>query len=485
MSLRVRLTAALLVLVTLGLVTADIATYTALRSFLLQRVDQQLYPAQSVMRDVLANGGDLLVGLPSGANKTPAPGGLPTGTYLAVFGSSGSKLGGRHLDPGNQPIPPPSIPASLVAGASSTPSYSTLDSVSPTGPRYRAVIASVMGPTTTFTIVLAIPLTEVFRTLHRLVLIALTVTSVVIAAMALLSWWIVRRELRPLIRIEHTAGAIADGDLSKRVEDSDARTEVGRLGGALNVMLGRIEAAMDERLAAEEALRRFLADASHELRTPLTSIRGYAELLRRGAENNPEDLTLAMRRIESESLRMGGLVEDLLFLARSQHGRSILNEPVDVAELAIDAVHDAGAVDPSRGIKLDAPSACVVHGDEAGLRQVMANLLSNAITHTPPGSPISVAVRAKDGWVEFAVADEGPGLQREDATRIFDPFYRADPGRARQGGIRGAGTGLGLAIVAAITESHGGTVEVVSSPGQGARFTVRIPFRTRSLRTTS
>jgi two-component system OmpR family sensor kinase len=478
MSLRVRLTAALLVLVTFGLVLADVATYTALRSFLLQRVDQQLEPAQSVMLHILADGGDLFVGMPSGFGNTPAPGGLPTGAYLAVFDGSGARLGGKFLDTANQPGSPPSIPATLVAAAGSSPTYSTQGSVTPTGPNYRVVAATVAGPTGQSTVVLAIPLTEVFRTLHRLALIALTVTSIVVAAMALLSWWTVRRELRPLVRIEHTAGAIASGDLSKRVEFSDDRTEVGRLGAALNVMLGRIEAAMDERLAAEEALRRFLADASHELRTPLTSIRGYAELLRRGAANDPEDQALAMRRIEAESLRMGDLIEDLLFLARTEHGRPIVNEPVDLAQIAADAVLDARAVDPSREIDLDTPDTCVGFGDEARLRQVAANLLSNALTHTPPGSPISVAVRTTDEWIELQVADEGPGLQPEDASRIFDPFYRADPGRARQGGVRGAGTGLGLAIVAAIAESHGGTVDVLSNPGEGARFTIRIPVGT-------
>ena len=243
-------------------------------------------------------------------------------------------------------------------------------------------------------LVVAIPLTELSNTLRRFSLIAGAVTLVVLATMALLSLFTVRRGLRPLEQIEQTAEAIAAGDLSRRVDETDPRTEVGRLGASLNVMLGRIEEAMDERRESEEALRRFLADASHELRTPLTSIRGYAELFRRGASDDPADTALAMRRIEQEGERMGVLVEDLLFLARAGEGRPIGNEPVDLVRVTTDAVYDARAVDPSRTIDIETPDALMVTGDEGRLRQVLANLLSNALTHTPPGTSVAVRLRA-------------------------------------------------------------------------------------------
>ena len=262
------------------------------------------------------------------------------------------------------------------------------------------------------------------------------------------------------------------------MEETDPRTEVGRLGASLNVMLGRIEEAMDERRASEEALRRFLADASHELRTPLTSIRGYAELFRRGASDDPADTALAMRRIEQEGERMGVLVEDLLFLARAGQGRPIAHEPVDVVRVAADAVNDARAVDPTREIELEAPDLLEVSGDDGRLRQVFANLLSNALTHTSSGTPVTVRLRADDGWAEIEVSDRGPGLAADEAAHVFEPFYRADParGRARADDWDDEqGTGLGLAIVAAIAEAHGGDVGVTSEPGDGATFRVRLP----------
>ena len=479
MSLRVRLTAALLLLVVGGLVVADVATYTSLRSFLLQRVDQQLAPARDLMLHVLATGENPPGGVPDPSGNGPDPI-LPAGTCVAVFDGSGKRLAQRALNYGGTPIAPPSIPVSLVTGAGSEPTYTSVGATVSSGPQYRAMVSTISDPSGVYTVVVAIPLTEVSRTLHRVVVIALIVTLAVLAAMALLSWWTVRRELRPLVTIEQTAGAIAAGDLSRRVEGTDPRTEVGRLGGALNVMLGRIEEAMSERRASEEALRRFLADASHELRTPLTSIRGYAELFRRGAEDDPEDTALAMRRIEEESHRMGVLVEDLLFLARVGEGRPIASEPVDLARVASDAVHDARAVDPTRAIELDAPDELVVAGDEGRLRQVAANLLSNALTHTPAGAPIAVRVKPEDGWATLEVADQGPGLAPEEASRIFDPFYRADPARERQGTERGVGTGLGLAIVAAIAEAHGGSASVETAPGRGATFRVRVPIQARA-----
>ena len=236
---------------------------------------------------------------------------------------------------------------------------------------------------------------------------------------------------------------------------------------------------MEERRASEAALRRFLADASHELRTPLTSIRGYAELFRRGAGADPGDTAIAMRRIEQESERMGELVNDLLFLARAGHGRPVAHDPVDLVRVAGDAVLDARALDGERDISLDVPAELMIRGDEARLRQVCGNLLSNALAHTPPGTAVRVRVVGDAGSALLQVADSGPGIDPEDVAHVFEPFYRVDPSRERTGArapnADGSGTGLGLAIVAAVAEAHGGSVSVESESAGGATFTVRLP----------
>lgn len=469
MTLRARLTLVLMVLVSAGLIVADVATFAALRSFLVQRVDQQLHAATAPVGRVLAS-----PDVPSGEVPLPNDGddaAVPSGTYAVLYDANGREVNHLTFSYGTGGDPVPELPADVVSFDGDV-QLSTTGSVVE-GSAFRVIAEHFSGG---YTVVVAIPLTEVQQTLRQLVVVAAFVTLAVLIAMAALSWWIVRRGLRPLERIEHTAGAIAAGDLSQRVEDDDPRTEVGRLGGALNVMLGRIERSMDEQRASEEALRRFLADASHELRTPLTSIRGYAELFRRGAGEDPADTALAMRRIEQESARMGVLVDDLLFLARSGQGRPIAREPFDLAHVAADAAEDARAVDPSREIALEGPASLTLVGDEGRIRQVLANLLSNALAHTPGGSPVQVRTSSADGWAELAVTDHGPGLAPEEATQVFDAFYRADPSRGRATVAEGGGTGLGLAIVAAIADAHGGSASVTSEPGEGATFVVRLPM---------
>lgn len=474
MTLRVRLTAALVIVVAVGLLVSDVATYTALRSYLLDRVDQQLRSAPRSVLSALSQ-----PGLPGAGPDPGSDGGdqmLPEGTYGVILNASGDAIG----DPvvfgyGGTAPSPPNLPSNVTGGTVQQPTFFSVKAES-SGPGYRAVAYRLTDGST---LVVAIPLTELSNTLGRFSLIAGAVTLAVLATMAVLSLFTVRRGLRPLGQIEQTAEAIAAGDLSRRVEETDPRTEVGRLGASLNVMLGRIEEAMDERRASEEALRRFLADASHELRTPLTSIRGYAELFRRGAADDPDDTALAMRRIEQEGERMGVLVEDLLFLARAGQDRPIAHEPLELVQVATDAVHDAGAIDPSRAIELEAPEELTVVGDERRLRQVFANLLSNALMHTQAGTPVEVHLRSADGWAEIEVSDRGTGLTADEVAHVFEPFYRADPARGRvrtdDGSEAEQGTGLGLAIVAAIAEAHGGSVRVISEPGDGATFLVRVP----------
>jgi two-component system OmpR family sensor kinase len=452
-----------LVLATTGLVLvahviAGSVTYALRRAYLVERVDAQLDLAQGFIEHQLTEGGP---GPPTGAL-------VPAGTVAEVV-ANGRVTSGPEYNYGRA-AGPPDVVGKLDAYGSAP---FTTGSVGDPSFRYR-VLAKPLGDAGT--LVVAIPLTDVGETLDRLVRIEGLVALAVLVGLGILSWMTVRRELRPLRRIEDTAGAIAAGDLSRRVEVVDERTEVGRLGRSLNAMLAQIERAFAERTASEARLRRFLADASHELRTPLTSIRGYSELFRRGADARPDDLATSMRRIEEESARMGILVDDLLLLARLDQGRPLGREPVDVARIAADAVEDARAVAPDRSISLDAPPSLTIEGDEPRLREVAANLLSNAVDHTPPGSPVEVQLFQRDGTAVLEVVDHGPGLSQDQRSAVFEPFYRADPSRARERG----GAGLGLAIVAAIVAAHGGEVQVGSEPGEGAIFRVTLPVSSPS-----
>jgi two-component system, OmpR family, sensor kinase len=316
------------------------------------------------------------------------------------------------------------------------------------------------------------PLREVDETLNRLLLVEGLVLAGVLFLLGAAAWAVVRVGLLPLDRMGHTAGAIAGGDLSRRVSPADARTEVGRLGIALNRMLDRLEEAFAERQASEDRLRRFIADASHELRTPLASIRGYAELFRMGAAREPDDVARSMARIEDEAARMGVLVEDLLTLARLDQMPEAPHVPVDLGGIARDAVDDARATAPDRAIELHHDPPALVNGDPHQLRQVLANLLRNALVHTPAGTAVDVSVGAAPGGVRVEVRDHGPGLPPGTSPdALFERFWRAEGGRERGR----AGAGLGLAIVAGIVDAHGGRVHAENAPGGGAAFLVELP----------
>jgi two-component system OmpR family sensor kinase len=327
--------------------------------------------------------------------------------------------------------------------------------------------------------------------LDRLVFVEILVGVAVLIVLALAGAWLVRVSLRPLAAIERTAAAIASGDLTQRVPELDPRTELGQLSAALNVMLTQIESSFrarqeseDRALHSEERMRQFVADASHELRTPLTTIRGFAELYRQGAAPDPADM---LRRIEEEAARMGLLVEDLLLLARLDRERPLKLAPVQLADLINDAAAAAHVVDPERTVtvEIDQPDEpLLVSGDEARLRQVIGNLVTNALTHTPPATPIAVRLYADADDAVIEVVDRGPGLTPEQSDRVFERFYRVDKARARgaatyrDGALASphSGAGLGLAIVAALVAAHGGSVEVDSRPGEGATFRVRLPL---------
>jgi two-component system OmpR family sensor kinase len=323
------------------------------------------------------------------------------------------------------------------------------------------------------------------RAIGHLVALEFVVGLIVLTVLGAAGYLLVRNSLRPLTEVERTAQAIAAGDLSQRVPAGDDRTEVGRLSTALNGMLGRIEqsfraqqASEAEARASEDRLRRFVADASHELRTPLTSIRGFAELYRQGAVRTEDDVRRLMQRIEAEGGRMGLLVEDLLLLARMDQERPLTIAPVDLAAVAGDAVHDARAVQPDRPVALHLDESLtdvpVVLGDEGRLRQVVGNLLTNALVHTPGTARVTVTVAedpADAGMLVLTVADEGPGMDPADAERAFERFYRADASRTRSAG----GTGLGLSIVSSLVAAHGGSVALDTAPGRGVAVVVRLP----------
>jgi two-component system OmpR family sensor kinase len=319
-------------------------------------------------------------------------------------------------------------------------------------------------------VLVAIPMTEVQSGLRRLVAIETTASLALLAILATGAWFILRRGLRPLEEMATSARSITAGDLSQRVEPADARSEVGQLGLALNTMLGEIEAAFREREATEMRLRQFLSDASHELRTPLTSIQGFAELFRLGADQDHVNLPVILRRIEQETARMKVLVEDLLLLARLDETSVVEREPVDLAVLAADACSDAVAVDPTRAVTLDAPDPVVVNGGVDHLRQAIGNLVTNAIKHTPPGTPLEVSASCVDGHARVVVRDHGSGLDDDAMQHVFDRFWQADRARV------GAGSGLGLAIVAAIAHEHGGTASAGNAGGGGAVFTIDLPI---------
>ena len=461
MSLRTRLLLGLLGLVSVGLVASDFITYRFLQSFLMDRLDEQVQAAVDPVASRLSAGERRSPPL----NRTPIPG----GTYGAVVDNDGNVELSRPFGYEGEDLESLPQPRLTVGDLGRREPFTT-PAVERAAPGFRVVVVPLSS---TANLVVAVPMNDVVQTLRRLVLIELVTTAAVLAGVGGLALVVVRAGLRPLEDIGRTAGAIAEGDLSRRVERAEPATEVGRLGLSLNAMLSQIQSAFEARQASEDRLRRFVADASHELRTPLTSIRGYAEMFRRGASERPEDLATSMRRIEEESARMGVLVDDLLLLARLDQGRPLDHRPVDLTRVAADAVADARAVEPERSITLETSGAgAVVLGDELRLRQVAANLLANARQHTPPTAAVRVSVRRENGSVVLEVADDGPGLLPEEATKVFERFSRADPSRKRNQG----GTGLGLSIVAAVAQAHGGRARVESVPGEGARFWVELPL---------
>jgi two-component system OmpR family sensor kinase len=462
MSLRARVLLGVLVLTALAMAALGVVVFSSLDRYLTQQVDEDLQRSSAPILTAVQRGNPFPPERPEERVFSQ------TRYFTEVLDADGDPVRKTPAVEGDVVLPYPDL-TDVAPSDVNIAEYVTVGSVSGS-PNYRAQV-SLLGNGAT--VIVATPLSDVEATLDRLVTIEIVASALALLALAGLVTWVVRRGLRPLGDVVVAADAVAEGDLSHRVPVPNPRTEVGHLGVAFNTMVDRIEASFAERDELEQRLRRFVADASHELRTPLTSIRGYAELFRRGAADDPEQLALAMRRIEDEASRMGVLVDDLLLLARLDQGRPLEREPVELVALVDDAVADARAVEPDRPITFSGPGErVVVSGDDMRLHQVVANLLSNARVHTPEGTPVAVrvAVDGPDAVVE--VADQGPGMTEEAAAHVFERFYRVDSSRSRRQG----GAGLGLAIVAAVVSAHGGRVSTTSTPGLGTTFVVRLPL---------
>ncbi|MFG1783295.1 sensor histidine kinase [Rhodococcus oryzae] len=455
MPLRFTLVAAVLVLSALGLLASGVAVTNALENTLMDRTDAMLHDAAYGWARPRAD-------RPLPPPTEPGPSRPPTQFYVRLMTPGGEA---PVINDGTAAPDLPTDPA---------PGPITVGSIGDPGAHWRALTTT--NPFGTVTV--AVSLSDVDAIVDRLVILQLGIGAAVLIALGAAAYVVVRRSLRPLVEVEHTAAAIAAGDLHSRVPEYGGRTEVGRLSGALNGMLAQIQTAFAATEASEESarrseqkMRRFVADASHELRTPLTTIRGFAELYRQGAMT---DTGLLMSRIEGEAARMGLLVEDLLMLARLDAQRPLERAPVDLLTVASDAVHDARAVAPQREIGLEVlggPGQAEVLGDEARLRQVLGNLVGNALSHTPADAAVTVRVGTAGPDAVLEVADTGPGLDAETRERVFERFYRADSSRTRESG----GSGLGLSIVSALVAAHSGTVAVESPEGGGAVFRVLLP----------
>ncbi|MGY1917056.1 sensor histidine kinase [Blastococcus sp. SYSU DS0973] len=468
MPLRVTLVALMVALLSVALLATGFTTASLLRDYLRDQRDAEL-------RAVVEN--NLRPELVSACLRSGRP--QPNTFYVACLTPDSDEpvVIGEPRGPGRDALPDLGVQAIERLREDGRPVTVWVD-----GAQWRMASGQLPGG---YTLVVGDDLEGVERAISRLIRIELVVGLALLVLLGATGYVLVRNSLRPLADVERTAAAIAAGDLSRRVPDGDERTEVGRLSTALNGMLARIESAFRAQQASEEQargsehrMRRFVADASHELRTPLTSIRGFAELYRQGAVRSEEDVARLMQRIEAEGGRMGLLVEDLLLLARMDQQRPLAMAPVDLAAVAGDAVHDARAVQPDRPISLHLDESLtdvpVVLGDESRLRQVVGNLVTNALTHTPPGTRVQVSVAqdpADADTLLLRVADDGPGMAADDAARAFERFYRADASRTRAAG----GTGLGLAIVSSLAAAHGGSASLATAPGAGLAVTVRLP----------
>ena len=468
-SLRNRLILAAVFLASLAIIASDFAANTALRSYLISQVDNQLFSISSGSLERLDRAG---IAPQNEVEESRSPfrvlqpiRGVPTSTSLTLLDREGNLIGQVGGELAGQNFGVTGLKVSQVERYENKPFTIEGEGRNPDVRALALVLPTGMG-----SVIAANSLEEVDKTLSQLRFLFFFLGLIAILLTALVSRWIIAISLRPLDKVEETAEAIAAGDLSARLPAAKPDTEVGRLTTSLNMMLSRIEQSFSVKVESENKLRRFVADASHELRTPLTAIRGFAELHRQGAVSGEEKTKELISRIEGESIRMSSLVEDLLLLARLDQARELDFEPVDLNTLIVEVVASAKAAGPDHPIELHLPQEeLFVLGDSRRIHQVVANLLANARTHTPLGTKINVTARQTLAEVIIEVADNGPGLSKSDQERIFERFFRADPARVRHSG---EGSGLGLSIVDAVMKAHGGYVSVKSELDKGATFTL-------------
>jgi two-component system, OmpR family, sensor kinase len=456
--LQLALVLALLGLAAVGLVVSGVVVTTQLRSYLVQQVDDdlaQLAQRQPRPSDMGGGAGDN----PFQTSRTE---------YLGIAARDGSDLRGQTTNGAS----PPALDLDRLLDAGNEPFTVPADGA---GADWRVLVRSDLVVARTgqpVLVVRGVSLGDVHDTTRRLVAVEVLVGLGVLVLLGALSYAVVRSSLRPLAEVEDAAVDITRGNLARRAPPADPRTEVGRVSLAFNTMVDQIEHAFRAREASEQRLRQFVSDAGHELRTPLTSIRGFAELHRQGAVTDPAEVARAMARIESEAARMGLLVEDLVMLARLDEQRPLDVTDVDLAPLVADAVADVRGVQPERPVSYHVPGSVVVRGDEARLRQVLANLVGNAVQHTGSDVQVAVRLRREGDAAVLEVTDAGQGMPPDVAQRVFERFYRADASRTRASG----GSGLGLSIVASLVQAHGGTIELETAPGRGSSFRVRLPL---------
>lgn len=471
MTLRLKLIVSTVALVIVGLVATGVITVALTRAEMIDRVDATL--AEAIRRPPPPP--TTQINNPGRPNsQAPADSGTEGPSKLAlaviVLAPDGSVSGSAPSGFAGSPDPLPDLAGVIELQSNEAFTVPSIDG----SLDYRARAVRLRDGRT---MIIAIPLTEVDATTARLILIWVLASIGVLALLSSAAWIMVGRGLAPVGAMAQTADEIAAGeitaaDMARRIDHEHSGTEVGRLGISLNTMLERIESAFAAKAESEERLRRFVADASHELRTPTTAIRGYAELYRSGAASDPQAVEHAMERIEAEAIRMGDLIENLLLLARLDQGRPLRSDQVDLAKLVVDGVSDAKAVDPKRPIEIEGLAPAVVTGDEARLRQVIANLMTNALVHTAASTPVHITLELADISAKLIIEDEGDGIPEDERIRIFDRFTRLEAGRSRETG----GAGLGLSIVASIVRAHRGSVSAGLSSYGGARFEVDLPL---------
>ncbi|GAA1047671.1 HAMP domain-containing sensor histidine kinase [Rothia amarae] len=469
LSLRTQLVLLTAFLLALAISVTSLVAISALRGQMVQQLDEEMKSNAQMLTDYMVDG-----------NQLPTTG--PLMRFQAYLLDSNGKVVNSITSISNNNVAP------NISGwdAAKVDKYSakafTVDSTDSTS-QWRIMPFNADG--TDYSVIIATPLNQTNAVVALVAILTLAFGLATLFASIAMSWVMVTRAFEPLARVEQTAARIAAGDLSQRMDKYNPYTEIGRLSSSLNTMLSHIEKAFEVQKNSEVKMRRFVGDASHELRTPLVSIRGYSELYRQGALQTDEAVATAMSRIEAESKRMGQLIEDLLTLARIDERREAENKPLDLLNIAIDAAQDAFATAPDREVVVvglqddEEPGSAPIVGDESRIRQVIANLMTNAIRYTPAGTPLEIAVgsdvsESGQQISRIQVRDHGPGIHGDEKQKVFERFYRADSSRTRETG----GTGLGLSIVAGIVQQHEGTIEVLETPGGGATFSLDFPLQT-------